>query len=240
MAAWVHTETVTPAAAEPPTVGHRRRWTFGCGIASGIVFTVGYLVLGALKGGGYDPLRHPVSSLGIGSAGWQQSLNFLVLGGLLAALALGYWTNLRPLRRGAVAAVLCWLIAIGFCGAGLFTADPLNGYPPGTAVVSSERSPHGLAHDLFSTLFFLGFPALCLVVAGVFRRLSRRGWARYSVLSAVVMFALFVLTAVALRQFGGLPAWAGLFQRLSITVAMAWFSITSWHWWHSTKTSAVG
>jgi len=209
----------------------RRRWTFACGIASGIVFTLVYLVLGATKGGGYDPLRHPVSSLAIGPAGWLQAVNFWVLGLLLASLGLGYWTNLRTMRRGTAAAVLCWVIALGFCGAGTFTADPLNGYPPGTVPVSSERSPHGLAHDLFSTLFFLGFPALCLVFAGILRRLGQRGWARYSTWSAVGMFALFVLTAVALRQVAGLQAWAGLFQRLCITVAMTWFSLSSWHWW---------
>lgn len=234
----MHTEGVQPGADEP-VLPLRRRWTFACGIASGIVFTLGYLLLGAIKGGGYEPLRHPVSSLAIGADGWLQSLNFAVLSGLLACLALGYWTHLRAVRGGRAAAVLCWLIALGFAGAGGFTADPLNGFPPGTPVVSMERSPHGLAHDGFSALFFLGFPALCLVFAGIDTRLGRRGPARYSALSAFAMFALFVLTAVALRQTVGLQAWAGLLQRLCIAIAMAWFSLTSWWWWRSSGSTTV-
>ena len=161
-----------PGAVDP-VLPLRRRWTFACGVASGIVFTLGHLLLGAIKGGGYEPLRHPVSSLAIGTDGWLQSLNFAVLSGLLACLAFGYWTNLRAVRGGRAAAVLCWLIALGFAGAAVFTADPLNGFPPGTPVVSMERSPHGLAHDLFSALFFLDFPALCLVFAGLYTRLGR-------------------------------------------------------------------
>ncbi len=44
-----------------------------CGMAAGPLFTIAYLVEGAGRVG-YRPLRHPVSSLALGRAGWAQTL----------------------------------------------------------------------------------------------------------------------------------------------------------------------
>ena len=48
------------------------RWLLGCGVAAGPLFTVVYLVEGALRAD-YRPRRHPVSALAIGERGYRAS-----------------------------------------------------------------------------------------------------------------------------------------------------------------------
>src|SRR5262249_10183346 len=50
-----------------------------CGAAAGPLFTLAWLVEGATRAG-YDPLRHPVSSLAIGEVGWTQRASFVLTG----------------------------------------------------------------------------------------------------------------------------------------------------------------
>ena len=66
-----------------------------CGVLGPVIFVASFLVQGAVRSG-YDALRHPVSSLSLGSAGWVQMATFWVTGLLIAAYAVG----LR--RAGAV------------------------------------------------------------------------------------------------------------------------------------------
>lgn len=51
-----------------------------CAVAGPLLFVVSFLVQGALRGDGYSPLRHPVSALTYGPAGWVQQATFLVCG----------------------------------------------------------------------------------------------------------------------------------------------------------------
>ena len=110
--------------------GHRA--LLACGGIGAPLFVVVFLIEGAvpaIRSAGYSPLRHPVSGFAIGEFGWIQTVNFLVIGVLLLAFAVGLRAALRSYGDGIWAPVLIGLIAIGLTGAGLFTADPLNGYP---------------------------------------------------------------------------------------------------------------
>src|SRR5690349_21639745 len=91
-----------------------------CGAVAGPLFVASFLLQGATRDG-YDPLRHPVSSLAIGEHGWIQTTTFLVTGALTAVFAVG-------LRQG-LGRLLVGLWALGLIGAGLFTAAPVSGYP---------------------------------------------------------------------------------------------------------------
>ena len=66
-----------------------------CGVIGPVIFVVSFVVQGALRSG-YDALRHPVSSLSIGPAGWVQMATFWLTGLLIAAYAVG----LRRAGRG--------------------------------------------------------------------------------------------------------------------------------------------
>ena len=191
-----------------------------CGVVAGPLFVLVWLIEGFVRPD-YSPLRHPVSSLSLGDAGWVQSLSFLVCGALTVAFAVGLW-RLGPSRWGPI---LVGLIGLGFIGAGLFATDPIGGYPPGTPDRLTTYSMSGALHQAFSTLFFLGLPIACFVYA---RHLSRP-WAIYSILTAVAFLLTFVLAGVGFSQNAALVAYGGLFQRLSIVIGEAWLTALALH-----------
>jgi hypothetical protein len=205
-----------------------------CGAIGAPLFVVVFLIEGAvpaIRAAGYSPLRHPVSSLAIGQFGWMQVANFLVTGCLLVAFAVGLRAALRRYSGGIWAPVLVGLIAVGLIGAGVFTADPLNGYPPGTPAVpaAGARSTHGLLHDAFSALVFLGLPAACCVVGYRFARSGHKSWAAYSVGTAVVFLTGVVLAQMGFTQHPTFVSVAGLLQRLTLIVGLAWIAALALH-----------
>ena len=138
-----------------------------CGVVGPAFFVVSFLVQGAVRPG-YDPLRHPVSSLSLGGgAAWVQSATFLITGLLVIAFAVG----LGRAGCGRWTPILIGLVGLGLMGAGVFTSDPINGYPPGTPI-PAPRTTSGILHDQFSTPVFTALPAACLVMA---RRFGRQG-----------------------------------------------------------------
>ncbi|MFE3450653.1 DUF998 domain-containing protein [Nonomuraea sp. NPDC059194] len=189
-----------------------------CGAAAAVVFVAAFLVEGATRGDGYDPLRHPVSSLAIGDLGWTQTANFIVTGLLMLAFAI----SLRGTSRWG--ATLLTAVAVGFTGAGIFVTDPVNGYPPAapTASTTAGSTTGGTLHDLFSMLVFAGLPAACLVYGRRFAGWGRPGWAAYSIATGVVFLIGFVIAGAGFSGAEGLTDVAGLFQRLTLVVGLAW------------------
>jgi hypothetical membrane protein len=108
------------------------------------LFVVVFLIedaVRAIRPPGYNPIRQPVSSLAIGPFGWIQVANLLVTGVLLLAFAVGLRPALRRYHGGFWAPALLGLVAIGLIGAGVFTTDPLSGYPPGTLALPAGPPP---------------------------------------------------------------------------------------------------
>jgi hypothetical protein len=65
------------------------------GVVAPALFVVSFLVQGAVRPG-YDPLRHPVSSLVLGSSsGLVQAVTVVLTGLLVAAYAIAIWQRLR-------------------------------------------------------------------------------------------------------------------------------------------------
>ena len=115
-----------------------------CGLVAGPLFTVAWIVEGATRVN-YDPLRYPISSLSLGNVGWMQIATFIITGLLALAFAIGLRRALRP--SGSVwGPALVGLAGIGLIGAGIFVTDPLNGYPPGTPLIPTGRTAHGILH----------------------------------------------------------------------------------------------
>ncbi len=203
-----------------------------CGAVAGPLFTLIYLILGATRGD-YDPLRHPVSSLAIGPDGWTQAANFFATGALTLAFAVGLWRLLRRPGGSTWAPILVAIIGLGLIGAGAFVTDPMNGYPPGTALLSMDYTFPGRMHRTLSALVFIGLPAACFVLARHFGRTGRSGWSTYSTITGIAFIALFVITSLGFGQIGGLQAVAGLLQRLTLIVGFAWMTASAVALWRA-------
>ena len=195
-----------------------------CGIIGPLFFIIMFLIEGATRPD-YNPLRQPVSSLSIGDLGWTQITNFIITGSLLIAFAFGLRRALRPALWGPL---LLGLVGLSLFASGIFVTDPLNGYPPGTPLLPTVRTVHGILHDLFGIPVFLGLPITCLVFGRLFARLGERGWAIYSVIAGIAMFVVFIPARAGFSQ-RALTEFAGLFQRLALIIGLTWIVLLAIH-----------
>lgn len=134
----------------------------------------------ALTRDGFDVTRHPLSILSNGPLGWIQIATFLVAGSLTVVGSRGL-----PAGRRLVA-----LYGVGLIGAGVFVADPMDGFPVGST--SGDVTWHGTLHFVAGGIGFLGLIGACLVFARRFTATDDSGWAWYSASTGVLFTAAFV------------------------------------------------
>ena len=112
-----------------------------CGAAAGPLFVTTFLVEGARRQG-YNPLRHPVSSLSLGSRGWVQVANFAVTGTLYLAGAAGLSRLPSSRGGGRLNAATFAATGIGLFGSVVIKA-PAASRKISSRVVAMMRSPSG-------------------------------------------------------------------------------------------------
>ena len=174
--------TGTPARQCSPAARVTRS-LLGYGVLAGACYVTVSLAQ-ALTRDGFDLSRHPWSLLENGSLGWIQSANFVLTGAMVAAFAVG----LARAGAGRWAPRLLALYGAGLAAAGVFTADPMAGFP-----VGADETPswHGMLHLAAGGIGFLGMVAACLVLGRRFAAAGRRGWALASRVTGVAFLAAF-------------------------------------------------
>ncbi|WP_246238660.1 DUF998 domain-containing protein [Acrocarpospora corrugata] len=193
-----------------------------CGMAAGPIY-VGAGLIQLFIRDGFDITRHPLSLMSNGELGWIQIANFLLTGLLTVAGAIGMRRALHPGRGATWGPLLVGLYGTAVFTAGLFPADPVDGFPPGTPTGPPQQvSGPGLIHFGVSALGFLALIAGCFVLARHFSADRQRGWALYSAATG----AAFLLGFMAVPAGGGNPAVNVTFA-LTIVAAWAWVSAIS-------------
>ncbi|WP_171068985.1 DUF998 domain-containing protein [Actinomadura geliboluensis] len=195
----------------------RSRVPLFCGAIAGPLFTLVYLAEGATRAG-YDPLRHPVSSLALGKYGWMQTLDFLLAAALTIVFAIGVHRASRP---STWKPLLIGLWGTALLGAGIFVTDPVGGYPAGTPDRIPNATTHGALHDYVSLAGFAVLTTACFV----FARQGSARWRLYCILSGVAFTVTMLISSAAFGQTGQLGDLAGLFQRIAITTALSWQTV---------------
>jgi hypothetical membrane protein len=187
-------------------------WT---GIAGPALFTVTWLIEGALRPG-YDPMRSWISELALSDRGWLQSASFLISGALIAVFGRG----LRAASTEGPAAT--WgpraVTAVGAAlfAAGAFVIDPGTYQPAG----ATAATWHGILHNIAGPLVFLSLAAAAVSY-------SRRFARRYGLATATLVVTLWIAAGVlnGLDHAGvWSPAPAGLLERLSILTGFAYLA----------------
>jgi hypothetical protein len=197
-----------------------------CGVVAAPVFVTAFLLEGAVRDG-YRPLRHPVSSLGLGSRGWIQAANFTVAGTLFLAGAAGLVRAGDPAVGRRAVPALIGAAGAGLIGAAVFPTDPVSGYPPGTPDALTEPTRTGTAHNLAAVPVFFGLPAAALACGWRSWRAGQRRFGLYSAGTAVTTLAAIVLAGAGFGQSPRLVNLGGLFQRVSIITGFAWVTALS-------------
>lgn len=184
------------------------------GILAGPVFVVTGVVQGLTRTG-FDFTRHPASVLSNGSLGFVQIANFLVTGLLTIAAAAG----IRRVLPGRWGPRLLTVYGVGLLCAGVFRADPQDGFPAGTpAGPPSTISWHGTLHFAAGGVGFVALVAACFAIGS--HLTPARAW--YSRLSGLLFLAGFVgVASGSTSPVVILGFWA------AVVIAFAWLATTS-------------
>ena len=182
-------EMVAKRSCSP--AGRVTRSLLGYGGLAGPFYVILVLVQGLTRPG-FDLTRHDASLLSNGTLGWIQIANFLLTGAFVLAFAVGLGRALGSGRGATWAPRLIAGYGLGLIGAGIFIADPMNGFPAGApAGHPATVSLHGVLHLVAAGLGFLCLLAACVVMARRFAAERRRGWMAYSMLAGVAFLVAF-------------------------------------------------
>jgi hypothetical protein len=210
-----------------PTCDQSTRITkslLGFGLLAGPFYVA--VVLGqAMTRTGFDLARDDASLLSNGNLGWIQIANFLLTGLMVIACAVGVRRALSGGPGAAWGPFLLAVYGVGLIGAGLFVADPMNGFPVGApSGRPGSITTHGLLHIVFAGIGFLCFVAACFVLARRFAAEGRRGWTGFSIATGAIFLAAFAGVASGSSSPVVIGAfWAGLI------VAWVWIGSLSGH-----------
>jgi hypothetical protein len=196
---------MTTVACDPTTSVTRS--LLGYGVLAGPFYVVVSLIQ-ALTRDGFDLSRHPWSVLENGGSGWMQMVNLMLSGLMVIAATVGM--RRMGLKWGPR---LLTGYGAGLIAAGIFTADPIPGFPAGT--VTSEVTWHGMLHFVGGGIGFLCLIAACFVLA-------KRVVPLFSRITGVVYFAAFA----GIASGGGNPA-MNLAFTAAVILASVWLLVVS-------------
>lgn len=175
-----------------------------CGIVAAILFPV-VAAIQAFTRPGFDINLHPLSLLSLGGLGWIQVANFIVSGILFLAFAVGLRRVLRGSPGGTWGPGLIGAYGACLVAAGIFTPDPMDGFPPGTpAGLPASLSWHAIVHNLLFFALFLLLLGAQFVLARHFGSEGKRDWAAYTVVSALAAPVLIVIAYGTAALFGSI------------------------------------
>jgi hypothetical protein len=165
------------------------RSLLGYGVIAGPFYVVVSLAQ-ALTRDGFRLDQHAWSLLENGGLGWIQITNFILTGLMTMAAAAGLRRALPAGRARTWAPPLIAVYGASLVGAGIFRADPAQGFPVGTPEVTAV-SWHGTLHFVVGGIGFLCLIAACLVLGAYFARDGRPGLAWFSRGTGVAFLAAF-------------------------------------------------
>jgi len=191
----------------------------GYGVIAGPIYVAVSLVQ-ALTRPGFELTRHAWSLLSTGELGWIQVVNFVATGLMVVAGAAG-------LRRAGAGRWTPRLVAgygASLVAAGVFRADPTEGFPVGTPAGANTVSWHGMLHLLSGSIGFGCLIAACVVAGRAFSRAGRPGWALYSRVAGVALLAGFA--GIASGSHGAATT---VPFTLAVILVFSWISAYSVH-----------
>ena len=211
---------MTSSDACPPMADRITKSLLGYGVIAGPAYVLS-VAIQAVTRAGFDPLRHEASLLANGDRGWIQILTFVLTGAMTIAAAVGVHRAL-PSRW---AARLIGLYGAGLMAAGVFRADPADGFGPGApAGKAAHVSWHGDGHLIAASVGFIAVIAACFVVARSLSRAGQRGLAIYSRITGVVFLAAFA----GVTTGSGSPAIVLPFYA-AVTAVFTWLAVVCVH-----------
>lgn len=165
-------------------------------------------------------LERIVRRVSNGALGWIQIASFILSGALVITGAVGIRQAWKGTTAGAAGPILLGIYGIGLIGAGIFVADPMDGFPPGTPPgPPATISWHGPLHFMAGGIGFFALIGACLIIARRYFREQEPAWGAFSALTGLLF----------LGGFGGIASgarspWINL--GFTATVILVWVWLT--------------
>ena len=184
-------------------------------------FYVALSLAQAFTRSGFSLTRDEWSLLALGHFGWIQVVNLVLTGAMTIAGAVGVR---RALGCSADAGTWAPRLLVGYgialIAAGIFRADPADGFPPGAPSGSSSHlSWHATLHVVSGSIGFGCLIAVCFVFARRYARLGRRRAAGASRVVGVVFAIAFAGIAT-----GATTAAINLGFTAAVVASYAWLT----------------
>jgi hypothetical membrane protein len=192
------------------------RSLLGYGVVAGPIYLTVSLIE-AFTRDGFDITRDAWSVLANGPYGWIHIVNLIAAGVMTGAAAYGMRRALGPGWAPRLIAVY----AASLVGAGIFRADPVDGFPAG-AQAPATMSWHSAVHFGCGAVGFTCLAVGAFVLGRRFAREGRKRWAAYSVATGVVFLAGFAGVAT-----GGGSAAGTLGFTAAVVLVCSWISAVS-------------
>lgn len=204
------------------------RSLLGYGVLAGPFYVVVSLAQ-AVSRDGFDLGRHSWSLLANGSWGWVQVANLVVTGLMTLAAAAGVRRALDGTPGGGWGSGLLGVYGVALVAAGVFRADPADGFPAGTPAGPVTVSWHGLVHLGAGGVGFFALAAACLLIARGASARGERGWALCSRLTGLALLAGFAGVASGADSAGLNVAFTA-----AVVLTWAWLSALAAHLYQGT------
>jgi hypothetical protein len=198
-----------------------RRLSAWAGILAPVIFVSVFTLEGIFRPG-YDPMSMYISALSLGSRGWIQMMNFIILGLLLFVFTFGLSKEIPSGKASRGGIITLYVLSLLFFISGPFVMDPAD-------TPAAQLSVHGIIHGLSGGIVFLLMPIIIFIFL-------RRIWAdKEWEIIRIWTLTLFIVEALGMMAFtyvSKIPAeksiyvsWLGLFQRVALIPFMLWLFI---------------
>jgi len=161
--------------------------------------------------------------------GWVQVTNFIVSGVLILLFAIGFRHATLLLNGSVWRSRFIGAVGLGLVGDGIFSSDPVFGYPMNVPLATEQFTTRGHLHDLFAVIILLSLVVVCFKFRNMFKENGNKIWATYSLISAISILIAFILAALGFRQIPIFVNIAGVFQRLCIIIGFTWMTLLAFY-----------
>jgi Protein of unknown function (DUF998) len=178
-----------------------RAW-LACGVVAGPLY-VSVTMVQALTREGFDLKHHRFTLLTTGDLGWIHQLNMIVVGALTMLFAIGVSQVLASGRGAVWAPRMLGAVGLAYLFGGLFVADPIVGFPPGTTAEMSQKTWQGIIQNGSRGASTLALLVTSVIIAQWFYARGYRGWAWFYGAGFPTMFVTLSLVGMAIGFNGG-------------------------------------
>lgn len=199
-----------------------------CGVLAGPVYLL-VSIAQILTREGFDITRHSWSVLSNGDLGWIHILNFLVTGALTMLGAMGIKRVLKGQKGGKWAPIMMMVYGFFLILSGIFKADGVDGFPPGTPLgPPTTVSTSGILHLVFGMFGFIALITACVIFYTHFKSVNKSHLAKFSLVTGVYFLIGFMSLMVG-SGFGGNGLTVSIFAfTAAVILSWGWYSRISW------------